>query len=113
MMYYNRVIPAVIQEAAFYGVSLRYLNGIHDSIGANERRIAFRVARDEGNTMYDFHFMKQHSDGSWSHKLGSNYSFQFNLEYKEVPEYDQAWYYSSGSESVYYNTATVYFALIS
>ena len=112
-MYYNRIVPAVIQEAYDYGVNLRYLNGINESIRSNERRIAFRVSRDSSNTYYDFHFMKQHSDGSWSHKLGSYSSAQFNTAYTDTPEYNSAWYYFNSSFQIYYNTATVYFAVIS
>ncbi len=106
-MYYNRVVPAVVQTASSYGMSLRYLNDLSSPIEDYESRIAFRVARDSGNSFIDFHFMKQHDDGSWSHKLGIYPSVLFNTSYDNTPEYDSAWYYTN----VYYNTDTIYFAL--
>lgn len=112
-MYYDRVIPGVIQDAASYNVTVRQLSGLNDTIYSNERRIAFRVAR-QNNKFIDFHFMRQHDDGSWSHKLGGYASAQYNTSYNNIPEYEAAWYYtfgSSGSNYVYYNTDTIYFSV--
>ena len=50
----------------------RRLETAYDEIGKNERMIAFRIGGD------DFHFARQNSDGTWTHKPGSNYIREMN-----------------------------------
>ena len=45
----------------------RRLMSVDDVIGEDERMIAFRIGGD------DFHFVRKNSDGTWTHKPGSNY----------------------------------------
>ena len=53
----------------------RRLETAYDGIGKNERMIAFRIGGD------DFHFARRNSDGTWTHKPGSNYI-------REMSEYE-------------------------
>lgn len=106
-MFYGRVVNAVIQSASGYGVTLRYLDSLNTQIYSNERRIAFRI-RMTNNTYGGFHFMKQHSDGSWGHKMGSLDNAQYNTAYNNTPDYDSAWWYSS---TLYYDSPTLYYAV--
>lgn len=47
--------------------NLRRLSNLEEKLELNERVIAFRI----GAT--DFHFVRQNSDGTWTHKLGEEY----------------------------------------
>ena len=44
-----------------------------DELKENERLIAFRVGGD------DFHFARKNSDGTWTHKPGSNYIREMSI----------------------------------
>lgn len=51
-----------------------------DKINSNEWKIAIFIAKSYGK-IFDYHFLRQHSDGTWYHKNGfsgdiSNYDFQ-------------------------------------
>lgn len=46
------------------GRKMRIIDSYDSPIESNEYRIALRTGED------DYHFMIQHSDGSWSHKPG-------------------------------------------
>lgn len=58
-------------------LSGRILSNFDSSIYNVERSIAFRIGSVTAGNWSDFHFMKQHSDGSWSQKLValSNYHY--------------------------------------
>ncbi len=85
-------------------IGARLLSGIDAEIGADEYRIAVRVGTElvdtlgNGTLVYDYHFMVQHNDGTWSHKPGQNNSVQ--LKAGQTPENvqwvnDQGYVYDS------------------
>ena len=61
--------------------AVRRLSGPAASLEANERLIAFRIGYD------DFHFVRQNSDGSWTHKPGWDYI----REMSEGELFDDSW----------------------
>lgn len=68
---YGYYIQLTIDKMTSYNVAARVIPEVDSFICENERRIAFRIG-DILNVNYtSFHFMKQHIDGSWSHKPGA------------------------------------------
>ena len=61
--------------------AVRRLSGPHANLTENERMIAFRIGAD------DFHFARKNSDGTWTHKPGSDYI----REMSEEELLDTAW----------------------
>lgn len=66
-------IPVMLSIIERYGFSARLLVDYDSSIYEDEYRIAFRMGNinplsESGNN--DFHFLRQNSDGTWSHKRG-------------------------------------------
>ena len=61
--------------------AVRRLSGPNAALAENERMIAFRIGAD------DFHFKRKNSDGTWTHKPGSDYI----LEMSEDELFDTEW----------------------
>ena len=102
--YYQVIIPIFQAEMSTYGYYSRVLTYQYNSmIYKYERRIAFRIEGYQSNHFGDFHFMKQHDDGTWSHKPGIFNSIK--LLNGENPE-NVIW-----SAIINYNSPTVYFAI--
>ena len=58
-----------MDDVSKMGREIRPIDSYDSPIGENEYRIALRTTtNDTANP--DYHFMVQHSDGSWSHKPG-------------------------------------------
>ena len=53
---------------------LRRLISSEEKLNTNERMIAFRIGAD------DFHFVRQNSDGTWTHKPGTMYVREMDKE---------------------------------
>lgn len=131
-MYLHQVIvPAVlytINSYPFY--SARVLYTINEPISENEYRIALRIGNTITNKIFyttpgnlgpyvkndDYHFMIQHSDGSWSHKVGNLPSIHLNsvMNPSEI-NWDSPFIDYSTSEFFpnHYNSFTIYFAIVS
>lgn len=60
----DSVAKMVLDDAQRDGRSMRIIDSYDSPIAQNEYRIALRTGE------IDYHFMVQHSDGSWSHKPG-------------------------------------------
>ena len=60
----DKVAEMVLMDAQKDGRKMRIIDSYDSPIESNEYRIALRTGED------DYHFMIQHSDGSWSHKPG-------------------------------------------
>ena len=61
----ENVAQMVLDDAKADGRSMRIIDSYDSPINPNEYRIALRTSEA------DYHFMLQHSDGSWSHKPSS------------------------------------------
>ena len=61
----ENVAQMVLDDAKADGRSMRIIDSYDSPINPNEYRIALRTSEA------DYHFMLQHSDGSWSHKSSS------------------------------------------
>jgi hypothetical protein len=71
LFYYQYfIIPHAMVIMAEYNFDVRYILTINSSIVEYERRIAMRIGHLSTFVYEDFHFMKEHGDGSWSHKPG-------------------------------------------
>ncbi len=95
-------VRGVKERAAMLGIPIREIeeNGyVHSE---REYKIAFRIAQNNGKTE-DFHFMLQHSNGEWSHKIGSEASQNLGMINPSTYE----WQWSKRN----YNVGTVYFAV--
>ena len=69
--YYETVyIPYAMSTMGAYNIAVRIINNILSPVYPYERRIAYRIGNFNTGYFSDFHFMKQHNDGSWSHKPG-------------------------------------------
>jgi len=79
----------------------RVLGSRLDGINPTERRIAFRIQIHQNGGMFDFHFMKEHNNGLWSHKPGILPTTLFTSQLN--PDMDQIWNN--------YNSSTLYFAI--
>ena len=99
------VAQMVLDDAKADGRSMRIIDSYDSPINPNEYRIALRTGEA------DYHFMLQHSDGSWSHKPSSLPS---RLIAGDNPS-EIAWdgYAKTGRVicNNYYNSKTVYFAV--
>ena len=102
----------MISRAKELGIPIREI-GEDDVLNPQkEFRIAFRVACHKKSTIFgeqiefaDFHFMLQHSDGTWSHKMGS-------LPSEYLGKINPSTYQWLSSDGRYdYNEGTVYFAV--
>ncbi len=98
----------VVSAAAARGIHLREI-GENDVLNPKkEYRIAFRVGYHEiqgvGVTFSDFHFMLQHNDGTWSHKMGLLPSEDLG----DINPSTYQWLNNYGQE---YNEGTVYYAV--
>ena len=104
------VASYVISDLNALGRSGRIIDGVDGKILSNERRIAVRVGTkpikdNDGNTFYDYHFMVQNSDGTWSEKHGS---FQTSIHHESGNPDNIAW--TLGDEE-YYDSEIIYMAL--
>ena len=101
----ENVAQMVLDDAKADGRSMRIIDSYDSPINPNEYRIALRTGEA------DYHFMLQHSDGSWSHKPSSLPS---RLIAGDNPS-EIAWdgYAKTGRVicNNYYNSKTVYFAV--
>ena len=101
----ENVAQMVLDDAKADGRAMRIIDSYDSPINANEYKIALRT----GDA--DYHFMLQHSDGSWSHKPSSLPS---RLIAGDNPS-EIAWdgYAKTGRVicNNYYNSKTVYFAV--
>ena len=108
----ENVAAMVMDDVKASGRSIRPLESFDSPIEQNEYRIALRTGVE------DYHFMIQHSDGSWSHKPswlpsrladGNNPSdMSWDLPYFDTNKYGllQLMYHEN-----YYDSATLYFAI--
>jgi hypothetical protein len=92
-----------------YGKESRIISSATSSINSDEYRIALRVGNQQG--IYDYHFMKQCSDGGWCHKPGSSPSGY--LGSINPSSYSWDLYYTNGSLAIanFYNSSTIYIAV--
>ena len=101
----GNVAQMVLDDAKADGRAMRIIDSYDSPINANEYRIALRT----GDA--DYHFMLQHSDGSWSHKPSFLPS---RLIAGDNPS-EIAWDGFAATGEVicnnYYNSKTVYFAV--
>ena len=101
----ENVAQMVLDDAKADGRAMRIIDSYDSPINANEYRIALRT----GDA--DYHFMLQHSDGSWSHKPSFLPS---RLIAGDNPS-EIAWDGFAATGEVicnnYYNSKTVYFAV--
>ena len=112
----DEIAEMVVEDVTELGRSIRIIESHDAPIARNEYRIALRTSAT------DYHFMKQHSDGSWSHKPsicksrlieGTNPS----VVSWDVPTYDtMLWAFTGRVEETgyienYYNSKTIYFAV--
>jgi hypothetical protein len=102
--YYYSIVPAVMDELSEQNIESRALSTINSPIYPDERRIAFRVGNYETHIFSDFHFMREHDDGTWSHKPGSTNSIHLNTGLN--PD-NVSW-----SNTIVYNSPIIYFAII-
>lgn len=100
----NIFVPAVLAEATRQGVLIRQIDSYDSTISDNEYRIAFRVGNVSSDdivyapggaeglySLYDeYHFLRQNSDGTWSHKQGQLGSIYLEDIYNP---YLFKWYY--------------------
>ena len=112
----NDVANVVLEDVRKTGRSIRIIDSYDAPIAVNEYRIAMRTSDR------DYHFMKQHSDGTWSHKpsiFSSRLIEGVNPDAVswDVPIYDkQLWeiwgdVVEVGIERNFYDSETVYFAV--
>lgn len=112
----NNVAGMVLLDAQKDGRAMRVINSHNSLIGSNEYRIALRTG------VADYHFMVQHSNGSWSHKPGFCSTRLIDGTNPSViswdmPEVDSYLLYSSGIIKEtgyihnYYDSETIYFAV--
>ena len=112
----ENVVEKTILEVSKCGRGIRPLDCYDSPISNNEYRIALRTGPG------DYHYMLQHSDGTWSHKPGACPSRLLNARNPSSalwnkPIIDEYAYYYSGIidelsfDSNYYSSATYYFAI--
>ncbi len=112
----DNVAEMVLLDAQRDGRTMRIIDSFDSQIANNEYRIALRTGES------DYHFMVQHSDGSWSHKPGFCSTRLISGENPSVISWDAPqvdsillYYYGVVKEvdSVYnyYNSKTIYFAV--
>lgn len=112
----NHVADMVLEDVRKDGRSIRIIDSHDSPIEKNEYRIALRTGES------DYHFMVQHSDGSWSHKPGICKTRLIDGNNPSVVSWDApqidlyAWVYFGivieiGYEPNYYDSETIYFAV--
>ena len=112
----DNVANMVLNDAEKDGRSIRIIDSYDSPIGSNEYRIALRTGQE------DYHFMMQHSDGSWSHKPGFCKTRLIDGDNPSVvswdmPKIDPIYFYyygiilEDGAIWNYYDSKTVYFAV--
>ncbi len=112
----DTVAEMVLADAQKDGKMMRIIDSYDSPIESNEYRIALRTG--EG----DYHFMKQHNNGSWSHKPGFCSTRLIDGANPSVISWDaprvDMWYLynygivkETGTVPNYYNSKTVYFAV--
>ena len=107
------VASIFVRELESDGYEIRYIESYDGPIDENEYRIAFRTNAN------DYHFMVQHSDGSWSHKPGYLPSRKIDGENPSEVSWDQykgshLWgliFYEELLCENGYNSETLYFAV--
>ena len=117
----SALIDAITKDLEALGRGCRVLKSINDSIAENEYRIAVSYGKRmyryfpgsdhyeyvQYNGFYDYHFMVQLSDGTWSEKHGTGgSSIQHN--YGETPD-TLSW--DLGNLTGYYNGGIKYLAI--
>ena len=107
----------LISDAIDYGWGIREIDSYDSPIASDEYRIALRTSTK------DYHFMVQHSDGSWSHKPGilrtrliegdnpDVVSWDLILYYTNVDENGCLWIHEYGIVKDVYKSDIVYFAI--
>jgi hypothetical protein len=106
----NTVAKYVLDDLSrTYRKESRIISSATASINSDEYRIALRVGNQQGT--YDYHFMKQCSDGGWCHKpsiLPSEYLGNINPS-----TYSWDLYYFDGSLAIsnFYDSSTIYIAV--
>jgi hypothetical protein len=100
---YNSVfVPGAIARMASRNIESRIVTDYSSLVYNYERKVAFRIGNIESGYFTDFHWMKQHSDETWSHKPGSTPSI--HLASGVNPDV-VSW------GSYYYNSPITYFAI--
>lgn len=106
----NTVAKYVLDDLSrTYRKESRIISSATASINSDEYRIALRVGNQQG--IYDYHFMKQCSDGGWCHKPGSLPSQYLGSINPSTYSWDL--YYTDGSLAIsnFYNSSTIYIAV--
>ena len=104
------VVPVVVlDDAKADGRAMRIIDSYDSPINENEYRIALRTALRPGSE--DYHFMLQHSDGSWSHKPGTLPSRLIDGDNPSEITWDAPSMIEGLTFVNYYNSKTVYFAV--
>ena len=109
----SNVASIFVRELGSKGYNIRSIEDYNSPIGDDEYRIAFRTSES------DYHFMVQHSDGSWSHKPGFLPSRKIDGENPSEVSWDQyegshLWgiiFYEKVLHENWYNSETLYFAV--
>ena len=100
-------INAVISSCLKYNVFPRKLDSYNSPIFPTERRIAFKlVIKKADNTIYSYHFLKQHSDGYWSDKYPESETTLWNTTNPDTITSD-----SHINSNIYSYSQAVYFAI--
>ncbi len=87
------------------GRACRQIEGTGAMLHLNEYIIAMRVAYDDNDLFLDYHFMELTTDG-WAHKQGQTNSVLLGNINPSTYSWD------SGNSENYYNSETVYFAVM-
>jgi hypothetical protein len=87
------------------GRGFTLLDSFDSQIKSNEYRVAMRVTSQLKNGIYDYHFMVQCSDGSWSEKT------DFMGQVVNHPDYKYSGVSNILWERKEYNSNTIYFAV--
>ncbi len=110
----NNIANKVITDLGRSGRSARIINNGLSTISSTEYRIAVRTGiHDINGDNYinllageaDYHFMLQHSNGSWSSKAGSTASVNLGAISPRTYRWDL------GTYQGYYDSATIYLAV--
>ncbi|MBQ3229787.1 MAG: hypothetical protein IJB49_02085, partial [Clostridia bacterium] len=111
----DSVKQMVLEDAERDGRRVRLIDSYDSPIRSNEYRIALRTGKD------DYHFMIQHSDGSWSHKPGRAKTRLINGANPSVVNWDLilidgflsnfGFIKEIGVIPNYYDSETIYFAV--
>ncbi|HBY64813.1 MAG TPA: hypothetical protein DEG42_00135 [Acholeplasmataceae bacterium] len=109
---YTYYLPAVLSTLDENNLNGRILNDIDSAIFNVERRIAFRIGSVNDEIWRDSHFMKQHSNGNWSQKLGPLSSYQYPSGQTPNTINWNDWLSIYGQQyNTYYDSYVVYIAI--